>query len=108
MCSISALILIPAWRGERRLALAGRSILLVMDNCEHVADAAGSVATKLLEGAHELRVLAGSRQPLDLPSETVSPMAPLPLPAGRDLDAVMARPGRTLVRGAGGLDSRQL
>ena len=73
-----------------RVALAGRSVLLFIDNCDHVVEAAGRAVTSLLEGASQLRVLATSRRALGLPSETVLRIDPLPLPTARDSHAVTA------------------
>src|SRR6185312_3789638 len=49
--------------------LAGREVLLVLDNCEHVLDAAGHLAERLLHDAPGLRILATSRQSLGLAGE---------------------------------------
>ena len=43
--------------------LAGRQLLLVLDNCEHVVDAVAKLADVLLREAAGLRVLATSREP---------------------------------------------
>lgn len=95
---------VPNLAGRAQITLAGRSILLVMDNCEHVVDAAASGATKLLEGAPELHVLAGSRRPLDLPAESIFRVAPLALPIGHDTDSVRASPaGQLFMERAGSI-----
>ncbi|MGB8879037.1 MAG: AAA family ATPase, partial [Solirubrobacteraceae bacterium] len=44
--------------------LAERRLLLVFDNCEHLAAAVGHVVRELLDGARGLRVLVASREPL--------------------------------------------
>ncbi|HEY1176680.1 MAG TPA: AfsR/SARP family transcriptional regulator, partial [Phytomonospora sp.] len=62
-------------------ALRRTPTLLVLDNCEHLVDAAASVAARLLAGCPDLRVLATSREPLGLTGETLYPVAPLPYPA---------------------------
>ena len=49
--------------------LRPRTTLLVLDNCEHVADATGSLALTLLAMAPKLTVLATSRQALDRDGE---------------------------------------
>ncbi|MBW0091333.1 hypothetical protein I4I73_18625 [Pseudonocardia sp. KRD-184] len=59
--------------------------LLVLDNCEHVRDAAADTVERLLDGCAELTVLATSREPLDLPDERVVPLSPLALPSGDDV-----------------------
>ncbi|MFJ6985843.1 MULTISPECIES: AfsR/SARP family transcriptional regulator [unclassified Streptomyces] len=58
-------------------ALRDRPALLVLDNCEHVVDAAAELADLLLRTAPRLRVLATSQEPLGLPGETVFPVEPL-------------------------------
>src|SRR5215469_3095206 len=66
--------------------LAGRQLLLVLDNCEHLADEAAKLADLLLRAAPGLRVLATSRESLNMAGETVLPVPPLPAPeAGRRL-----------------------
>jgi non-specific serine/threonine protein kinase len=49
--------------------LGGREVLLVLDNCEHVLDAAGRLAERLLHDAPGLRILATSRQSLGVAGE---------------------------------------
>ena len=49
--------------------LRGQQALLVLDNCEHVLDAAGRVAEHLLRECADLQVLATSRQPLGVSGE---------------------------------------
>jgi len=66
--------------------LAGRRLLLVLDNCEHLIDAAAKLADQLLRAAPDLRVLATSREALNIEAETVLPVAPLAAPEpGRPL-----------------------
>ncbi|WP_333768133.1 AfsR/SARP family transcriptional regulator [Streptomyces sp. IBSBF 2435] len=82
----------------RRLAdhLATREILLVLDNCEHVIDAAAKLAEQLLANCPGLAVLATSREPLGVPGELVRPLDPLPDPTALRLLAdrgAAARPG---------------
>ncbi|WP_205671766.1 BTAD domain-containing putative transcriptional regulator [Amycolatopsis sp. CFH S0740] len=64
----------------RRLAAAlrDRRALLVLDNCEHVVDAAAELTELLLHSAPGLRVLATSQEPLGLPGEGVFAVEPLP------------------------------
>ncbi|WP_255955243.1 AfsR/SARP family transcriptional regulator [Streptomyces odontomachi] len=57
---------------------APRSLLLVLDNCEHVIDAAAELAETLLTHCPGLTVLATSREPLGVPGESVRPVEPLP------------------------------
>ncbi|UUU19185.1 ATP-binding protein [Streptomyces sp. DSM 40750] len=62
--------------------LADRRLLLVLDNCEHLAVACAGLVDHLLRRAPGLRVLATSRQPLGVPGEHVRIVDPLPVPAG--------------------------
>ncbi len=57
--------------------LAGQDALLVVDNCEHVQDAAATAVISLLEGCPRLRVLATGREALHLPGEIVWSLGPL-------------------------------
>jgi predicted ATPase/class 3 adenylate cyclase len=57
--------------------LGERSILLVLDNCEHVLDAAATLVDGLLDGGHRVRVLATSREALDVAGEQVVHVLPL-------------------------------
>jgi predicted ATPase/DNA-binding NarL/FixJ family response regulator len=68
--------------------LAGRQLLLVLDNCEHLVDATAKLADLLLRAAAGLRVLATSREALTLDGETVLLVPPLAAPeAGQPLTA---------------------
>ncbi|RJL31010.1 LuxR family transcriptional regulator [Bailinhaonella thermotolerans] len=57
-----------------------RRLLLILDTCEHLLDACAMLAETLLRAAPGLRVLATSRQPLDVPGEHTLALAPLPVP----------------------------
>ncbi|GAA0622231.1 ATP-binding protein [Streptomyces crystallinus] len=57
---------------------ADAPVLLVLDNCEHVIDAAAHLAETLLTRCPALRILATSREPLGVPGERVRPVEPLP------------------------------
>ncbi|MDI9884680.1 BTAD domain-containing putative transcriptional regulator [Streptomyces sp. HNM0645] len=59
---------------------ARRRMLLLLDNCEHVVEAAAALAERLLERCPGLTVLATSREPLGVPGELVRPVGPLPIP----------------------------
>ena len=68
--------------------LAGRQLLLVLDNCEHLVDAVAKLADLLLGALPGLRVLATSREALTIDGETVLAVPPLPVPeAGQPLTA---------------------
>jgi non-specific serine/threonine protein kinase len=60
--------------------LADKQLLLVLDNCEHLRDACAVLATKLLRHAEGLRILATSRQLLNVQGEQVLEVPPLSIP----------------------------
>ena len=64
--------------------LADRSLLLVVDNCEHVIDAAAGLVDTLLTAAPHLHVLGTSREPVGLPYEQVLRVPVLEVPAPSD------------------------
>ena len=55
--------------------LAGRSLVLVLDNCEHVIGAATALADTLVGAVPGLRLIATSREPLGIPGEVLVPVA---------------------------------
>ncbi|HEX8603393.1 MAG TPA: winged helix-turn-helix domain-containing protein, partial [Pseudoduganella sp.] len=67
-------------------ALSPALSLLVLDNCEHLADACSRLVEALLAGCPWLGVLATSRQPLLASGETVLRVPPLDLPAPEETD----------------------
>ncbi|WP_327368891.1 BTAD domain-containing putative transcriptional regulator [Streptomyces sp. NBC_01217] len=68
-----------------------RPFLLILDNCEHVIDAAAALAETLLTHCPQLRILATSREPLGVPGESVRPVGPLPADPAHRLFAERAR-----------------
>jgi non-specific serine/threonine protein kinase len=60
--------------------LAEHRTLLVLDTCEHLVDGCAQLAEALLAAAPQLRILATSRQPLDVPGEHLLPVPALALP----------------------------
>jgi predicted ATPase/class 3 adenylate cyclase/Tfp pilus assembly protein PilF len=61
-------------------AIQPRTLLLVLDNCEHLIAACARLATTLLQVCPNVRILASSREPLNIAGETIWPVAPLPYP----------------------------
>src|SRR5215472_2318559 len=57
--------------------LASRDLLLVLDNCEHVADAVAVIAERLLRETRNVTVLATSRERLRVDGEYRWPVRPL-------------------------------
>ena len=70
------------------LALSGRRMLIVIDNCEHVLDAAANVAETILARAATVNVLATSREALGIRSENAWPVPTLDVGAGTASAAV--------------------
>jgi predicted ATPase len=62
-------------------ALADRPLLLVLDTCEHVIDAAASMAEAVLRAGSAVQVIATSREPLRAGGEWLYPVPPLAVPA---------------------------
>ncbi|MCW7541361.1 helix-turn-helix transcriptional regulator [Aquabacterium sp. A7-Y] len=61
-------------------SLMRHSLLLVFDNCEHLAADVAAIVRTLLEGTEGIRVLATSREALKVPGEQLYPLMPLELP----------------------------
>ena len=84
-------------RGERPVQrelvdyLADRRLLLMLDNCEHVAVAAAEIAAELLGACPGILIVATGRQPLHVPGEQLFPVAGLQLDAAVELFADRAR-----------------
>lgn len=62
--------------------LRDRTMLLVLDNCEHVIDAVAVLAETLLRSCPTVRILATSREPLRVDGEVAHAVSPLSLPGG--------------------------
>jgi predicted ATPase/DNA-binding CsgD family transcriptional regulator len=62
------------------VALAPQRLLLVLDNCEHVAAAVAELCAELLAAADDLHVLATSREQLWVTGEVRYRLSPLALP----------------------------
>lgn len=67
--------------------LATKHLLLVLDNCEHVAAACAALAVALLEASPKLRILTTSQAALGVLGEGAWRVPSLSLPAGDDLPA---------------------
>ncbi|WP_084963188.1 BTAD domain-containing putative transcriptional regulator [Thermoactinospora rubra] len=80
-------------------ALRDRRMLLVLDNCEHVADAAARLVSRLLRAVPGLRVLATGQRPLGVAGETLWRVPPLTEEEAVRLFAARAAPGFTLDSG---------
>ena len=77
--------------GTLARVLARQQLLLVLDNCEHVIGAAAGLCAELVTACDDLRVLATSREPLQVGGETRYRLGPLAVPDPDDLaDAARA------------------
>ena len=59
-------------------ALRDKRLLLVLDNCEHVLDAAGTLASAILRDCPDVTILASSRRPLSRSGEAVQRILAMP------------------------------
>ena len=71
-------------------AVGGRSLLVLLDNCEHVIGACAKLADTLLRGCPNLVLLATSREPLGIGGERVYRVPSMGVPA-EDADAEAIR-----------------
>jgi len=70
-------------------AVGERSMLVLLDNCEHVIDTCAKLADALLRDCPNIRLLATSREPLDIEGEHVHRVPSLNTPAdGDDAQAI--------------------
>ena len=65
--------------------LARRSLVVVLDNCEHVIAEAAALADTLAGALPGLRLIATSREPLGVPGELLVPVGSLVRPAAVEL-----------------------
>ncbi len=71
--------------------LAGRSLIVVLDNCEHLIDPAAALAETLVGEVPGLRLIATSREPLGVPGEVLVAVEGLVEPAAAELFVDRAR-----------------
>ena len=76
--------------------LSASTMLLVIDNAEHLADDVAAAVGTLLGSAIRLRILVTSREPLTIAGETVVRLPPLRLP--QETDGPIAAAGSPAVR----------
>jgi len=69
-------------------ALAGRRVLVVLDNCEHVLGAAAAATEVIVARSEVPRIVATSREPLQVSGEVTVAVSPLALAGGATSDAV--------------------
>jgi predicted ATPase/DNA-binding CsgD family transcriptional regulator len=61
--------------------LRDKELVLIVDNCEHLLQAAAQIVTEVLRTAPGVRVIATSREPMGAPGEQVIRVPPLELPS---------------------------
>jgi predicted ATPase len=67
--------------------LASRTLLLIIDNCEHLIDACSALIQQVLTRCPDINIVTTSREPLALPGELVYRVPSLELPPlGGDVD----------------------
>src|SRR6202022_2408342 len=66
--------------------LQDKELLLVLDNCEHLLEAAAQLVREVITAAPAVRVIATSREPLSVPGEHVVPVPPLSLPPAQSAE----------------------
>jgi predicted ATPase/DNA-binding SARP family transcriptional activator len=69
-------------------SLAGRRLLLILDNCEHLVDAIAGLAREILSACPHVSLLATSRETLMIDGERTYPVLPLECGEGVDAPAV--------------------
>ena len=90
-------------------AIREREALLILDNCEHVIEAAAKFADRVLGECRRLRILATSREPLGITGEALWPVGPLALPEGdASTGEIESSPAVRLLRDRAGAVRRDL
>ncbi|MCM6776524.1 winged helix-turn-helix domain-containing protein [Nocardia sp. CDC159] len=90
-------------------ALRERETLLILDNCEHVIEAAAAFAHRVLGECRRLRILATSREPLGITGEALWRVEPLALPAeDADPGAIASAAAVALLRDRAGAVRKDL
>src|SRR5262249_4696546 len=93
--------------------LQDKRMLLVLDSCEHVIEAAAALAEQILQNAAAVQILATSREPLRAKGERLHRLSPLELPVSSSeltASAALAFPSVQLFveRAAANLDGFEL
>ena len=63
-------------------SLSGKQMLMILDNCDHVVDAAASLTASILRSAPGVRILATCREPLRVEGEHRYCLSSLAVPCG--------------------------
>ncbi|MEV4810741.1 BTAD domain-containing putative transcriptional regulator [Micromonospora avicenniae] len=89
-------------------AIREREALLILDNCEHVIEAAARFADRVLGECRRLRILATSREPLGITGEALWLVEPLAVPTDAGLAEMASSPAVRLLRDRAGAVRRNL
>ncbi|TDC30856.1 helix-turn-helix domain-containing protein [Micromonospora sp. 15K316] len=89
-------------------AIRERETLLVLDNCEHVIEAAARFAERMLGECRRLRIVATSREPLGITGEALWLVEPLAVPADAGPAEIASSPAVRLLRDRAGAVRRDL
>jgi predicted ATPase/DNA-binding SARP family transcriptional activator len=89
-------------------AIRDREALLILDNCEHVIEAAAKFADRVLGECRRLRILATSREPLGITGEALWLVEPLAVPTDASPDDIASSPAVRLLRDRAGAVRRDL
>jgi predicted ATPase len=83
-------------------AIREREALLILDNCEHVIEAAARFAGRVLGECRRLRILATSREPLGITGEALWHVEPLAVPTDAGLAEIASSPAVRRLRDRAG------
>jgi predicted ATPase/DNA-binding SARP family transcriptional activator len=89
-------------------AIRDREALLILDNCEHVIEAAARFADRVLGECRRLRILATSREPLGITGEALWLVEPLAMPTDAGLAEIASSPAVRLLRDRAGAVRKDL
>ncbi|MET7748700.1 BTAD domain-containing putative transcriptional regulator [Micromonospora sp. NPDC005367] len=89
-------------------AIRERAALLILDNCEHVIEAAARFADRMLGECRRLRILATSREPLGITGEALWLVEPLAVPTDAGLAGIASSPAVRLLCDRAGAVRRDL
>jgi len=89
-------------------AIREREALLILDNCEHVIEAAARFADRVLGECRRLRILATSREPLGITGEALWLVEPLAVPTDAGPAELASSPAVRLLRDRAGAVRKDL
>jgi predicted ATPase/DNA-binding SARP family transcriptional activator len=89
-------------------AIREREAVLILDNCEHVIEAAAKFADRVLGECRRLRILATSREPLGITGEALWLVEPLALPTDASRAEIASSPAVRLLRDRAGAVRKDL